>query len=109
MHDAGGKREPLLPATRQRAGELVLARGEAETFEGLVDGTGKVFEVVEPCHEGEVLADRQVLVEGEALRHVADVALDRLRLGEDVVAEAGPVTAIGVKQPADHADGGGLA
>ena len=30
VHDAGGEREPLLPAAGERAGELVLAVGEAE-------------------------------------------------------------------------------
>ena len=41
--------------------------------------------------EFEILADRQILIEAEALRHVADIALDLVGLGEDVVAEAGAV------------------
>src|SRR5262249_28604277 len=41
--------------------------------------------------------------------HVADVALDRVRLRADVVAQAGAVALVGGEQPAQHADGGGLA
>ena len=40
----------------------------------------QVRQGVEARDEIEVLADRQVLVEGEALRHVADLALDRVGL-----------------------------
>ena len=62
-----------------------------------------------PRHEGQVLGDGQVFVEGEFLGHVADLALDLFRLLADVVAEAGAGAAIGCQQTAEHADGGGLA
>ena len=43
------------------------------------------------------------------LGHVADLALDLVGLGADVVAEAGAGAFVGREQPAQHADGGGLA
>ena len=104
VHDAGGEREPLLPAAGERAGELVLAARQAEAVERLVDGLAEVRQRIEPRDELEVLADRQILVEGEALRHVADLALDRLGLALDVVAEAGPLAGGRPEQAADQAD-----
>ncbi len=59
--------------------------------------------------EIEVLRDREVLVEAEALRHVAHLALDALGVAHDVVAEAGAAALVGREQPAEHADRGGLA
>ena len=64
---------------------------------------------VHPRDEAQVLADRQVLPQRESLRHVADVALDRLRLAPDVEAEARPFAAVGRQQPAQHPDRRGLA
>ena len=89
VHDAGGERQPLLPAAGQRAGELVLAVGQAELRQRPVDMFGARRQVVEPGDEVEILPDRQILVEGEALGHVADFELDAVGLGRDVVAEAG--------------------
>ena len=48
-------------------------------------------------------------IEAEALRHVADVALDLVGLGADVVAEAGAGALVRREQAAQHADGRGLA
>jgi hypothetical protein len=56
-----------------------------------------------------VLADGEVVPVREALRHVADAALDLGRLLEDVVAQAGAAAAVGREQPAHHADRRGLA
>ena len=80
VHDAGGKRQALLPAARQRAGELVLAVGQAEALQRPVDIVAARLEVVEARDEVEILADGQVLVEREALRHVADLELDQVGL-----------------------------
>ena len=43
------------------------------------------------------------------LGHVADVALDLVGLAADVVAETGAAPLVGCKEPAQHADGRGLA
>src|SRR5665811_1391416 len=42
-------------------------------------------------------------------RHIANLILDLVGVGADVVAEAGASAFIGREQPAQHADGGGLA
>ena len=59
--------------------------------------------------ELEVLADREILVEAELLRHVAGLALDPLAVTHEIVAEAGAAAAVGRQQAADHAQGRGLA
>ena len=74
--DAGAERQPLLPAARQLAGELVGASREPEPPDGLGRRPPRVRHAIDARHEFEILADRQVVVEAEALRHVADVALD---------------------------------
>ena len=64
---------------------------------------------VDAGDEVEVLADRQVFPEREALRHVADAALDLAALLADVVAEAGAGAGVRRQQPAHDADRGRLA
>src|SRR5262249_49540956 len=64
---------------------------------------------IEARDEFQVLAHREILIEAEALRHVADVVLDLVRLCADVVAEARAATFVGSEQTAQHADGRGLA
>src|SRR5690606_11795392 len=61
-------------------------------------------ERIEPGDEGEVLLDRQVFVEGKALGHVADLALDRAPLRQDVMAEHPALSRVGGEQAAHHAD-----
>ena len=108
--DAGAEREPLLPAAGQLAGELVLAAGEPEPGDRALAprlcGSGHA---IDARHEFEILADRQIGIEAEALRHVADIALDLVLLGENVVAEAGAFAGIRREQPAQHAERRGLA
>jgi hypothetical protein len=77
----------------QRLGDVVLDRPQ----------------LIEAGDEFEVLADRQVLVERELLRHVADLALDAQALGADVEAEHRAFAFVGREQAAHDADGGGLA
>ena len=109
VHDAGGERQPLLPAARQSARQLVAARRQAEFLERARDMLLDRLQLVETRHEFEVLADREILVERELLRHVADLALDLQRFGPDVVAEHRALALVGRQQAAHDADGGGLA
>ena len=109
VHDAGGERQPLLPAAGQRAGELVAPRRQAKLLERAVDMLGDRLQLVEPRHEFQVLGDRQILVERELLRHVADFALDLQALGPDIVAEHRALALVGRQQAAQHADGRRLA
>ena len=107
--DAGAERQPLLPAARQRAGQLLLAAVQSEPLDGaarLADGIGQP---VHARHELQVLLDREVLIQTEALRHVTDVALDLLVVGADVEAQRPAASAVGREQPAQHAQRGGLA
>src|SRR5262245_17619520 len=64
---------------------------------------------VKPRDELEILAHRKVLVEAEALRHVANVALDRAGLRANVVTEAGAFAFVRRQQPCQHANGRSLA
>ena len=66
-------------------------------------------DAVDAGDEFQILAHRKVFIEAEALRHVADLQLDLVGLGADVVAEAGAGAFVGRQQPAQHADGRGLA
>ena len=50
---------------------------------------GRLRQAVDARDELQVLAHRKILIEAEALRHVADLALDLVGLGADVVAETG--------------------
>ena len=76
------KRELLAPAERQRAHRLVGGVREAEAREHAIGAFADLRprEAVDAAVQADVLADREVLVEREALAHVADVALDRLAL-----------------------------
>ncbi len=85
--DAGAQRQTLLPAARQLARQLPLAPRQPEPLDGGARLPARVGHAVDAGHELEVLQDRQVLVQAEALRHVADVALDLLVLRADVEAE----------------------
>ena len=109
VDEARGECEALLPAARERARELVLARGEAEALESLAQPALAVVDLVHARDEVQILLDGQVVVETELLRHVAHLALDELGVLRDVVAEHDAAPLVGREQPADHADGGGLA
>ncbi len=109
MQETRRERQALLPAARQRAGELFCTVGEAEIVEGLLDALLAVVEPVHARHKIEILADREVLIIRELLRHVADLLLDAAGVAAHVEAEAGALAFVGRQQAAEHADGGGLA
>jgi hypothetical protein len=88
---------------------LLLAAGEAQPLDHLARGAARVADTIEPRHEFQVLAHREVLIQGKALGHVADQALDLVGVAADVVAEAGALAAVRREQTAEHADGRGLA
>ena len=80
-----------------------------ELLERALDRLAALRHGVDPRDEVEVLLDGQVLVQAEALGHVADLALDRRGLAQDVEAEAGAAAAVRRQQAAEHPDRGGLA
>ena len=104
VQQARGKRQALLPAARERAGELVPTLRQSEVRERLLDLLLPVGHAIHACDEAQVLANGEILPERKALRHIADVALDLLGLVHDVVSQAGALAAVGRKQPAEHAD-----
>src|SRR5262249_17366850 len=102
-------RRARLPATRELAGKRRLAAFESEPLDHRARRRCRVGDPVEARNEFQVLAHREILVEAEALRHVANVALDLVRLRADVVAEAGAAAFVRSEQPAQHPAGRGLA
>src|SRR5690606_37593324 len=94
---------------RERAGQLPAARREPEAFQRALHRCTHALHSVDPRHEREVLLDGEILVEAEALGHVAHVPLDEGGLGADVVAETLSPARIRRDETAQHADAGGLA
>ncbi len=106
---AGAEREALLPAAGQLAGDLFLAAFETKPRDHRLGRGGRPRDAIDAGDEFEILAHREIVVEAEALRHVADAGLDLGGIGADVVTETGAAAFVRREQPAQHADGGGLA
>src|SRR6185436_15285688 len=102
---AGAERQPLFPAAGQLSGNLVLAAGQSEMLDHLARRLGRLRDAEDAGHELQVLLHRKILVEAEALRHIADLAFDLLGLGADVVAETRSSPLVRREQSAQHADG----
>ena len=109
VHDAGGQRQPLLPAARERPGKLALARGEAKVGQRVGNRFSGRIKAVKTGDKVQVLFNRQVFIEGKALGHVADLALDRGPFAADVVAQHLPLAAVGGQKAAHQPDRRGLA
>ena len=92
---AGAERQPLLPAAGQIAGELLLAAGQSQPLDRRARGGDRLCDAVDAGDEFHILAHRKVFIKAEALRHVADLQLDLVGLGADVVAEAGAGAFVG--------------
>src|SRR5690606_12868469 len=101
----------LLPAARQRPGELLPTLTEARELEDGLDARAPApaRHAVDARVEVEVLLDGQVLVQAEALGHVADALLDALGLAHDVVPHDAAAAGGRVEDAAQHADGRRLA
>src|SRR5205814_783026 len=76
-----------------------------EFFQRVVDPFGDVLEAVDPGDEGEILLDRQVFVEGEALGHVAGLTFDRFGFAREFEAEHLARATVGGEEAAEHAQG----
>src|SRR5512145_2041163 len=95
MQQACTQGQALFPTARQRACELRLPLEQAQAFQRPINASRTVVERVDPRHELEILANAQILVEAEALGHVADPSLDRAGLGAQIEAETGSFAGIG--------------
>src|SRR5690606_1845553 len=85
----GAEREALLPAAGQLTRDLLLPALEADALDGRARRLRRIPNAVDTRDEFEILAHRKILIEAEALRHIADAPLDLFRLGDDVVAKTG--------------------
>ncbi len=109
VQHAGGQRQALLPAARQRPGQLIAALRQPEFLRDIPRRLFQRVDLIHAADEFEILAHRQVFVEAEALRHVAHAPLDLARLAADIEAQARSLAGVRRQQPAQHADGRGLA
>mmetsp|Transcript_23364 Transcript_23364/g.55525 ORF Transcript_23364/g.55525 Transcript_23364/m.55525 type:complete len:246 (+) Transcript_23364:1539-2276(+) len=108
VQQAGGEREALLPAAGQRAGQLPLPAGQAQALQRAIHRVVTVRHREQPGDEVEVLADGEVVVEPELLRHIADLALDGLALAAEIQAQHLAFTGVRRQQAAEHAQRGGF-
>ena len=106
-----GQGEALLLAARHRAGQLLAAVAEMVTLDHLVHALhGELARQI--VHGGEklqVLLHRQVFVQRELLRHVADALLQRLGLFGNAQAQHFHFARARRQQAAEHAQRGGFA
>src|SRR3954451_21077264 len=109
MDEAGSKRDPLLPATREVARELILATRGVELRDGRHDRLPAIGNRIHPPNEIKIFLDAQIFVEAEPLGHVSDFALDQLAVGDNVVAKTRAAAIVWSQQAAEHADERGLA
>ncbi len=109
VQHACGKCHALFPATGEPPCKLVLATLQAQMFEGTIDPFAQTIHAIDLADETEVLADREIFIEAESLRHVADFTLDQCRFSADIVSQGVAFAAVCGEESAHHADGGGLA
>ena len=94
----------LLPAPREVPGELTRAPRETHPVHDVLHRQPPAAQLIDPADEFEVLEYREIIVEAEALGHVADLAAYARRISDDVQPEAGSAAAVRRQQTAEHAD-----
>ena len=111
MDDGRGQGQALLQAQGQGAGQVVAALLQVHQAQDLGDPLPEPVggQAVDPAEEVQVFLGGQVLIEGEALGHVADVLFDPVVFPDDVEAAHPALAAGGQQQAVQHADGGGFA
>ena len=93
------QREPLFHSARKFANALVRMHGQAHALERVLGlRLRKSFQACEETHR---LANTEVVVEADFLRHIADEHAGGLSFAQDIVTADGDATA--VAQQADHA------
>ncbi len=75
VQDGDGKGQSLAKAHRQGVGQRIEMRDEPKSLDELFDPGLRLLlrQMVEPCVQDQVLADRELAVERERLGHVAEV------------------------------------
>lgn len=103
--------EPALHATGELAGTIAGPVGKLDDCENLVDPPGEIRsgQPVESAEEREVLPRREVRVDGEVLRNVADGSLGCHASCAEWFAKDVHLARITLQESADHRDARGLA
>src|SRR5262249_9788137 len=111
VHDRRAERDALLPPAGQAARDLLASTLEARERQDPADLllTLAVGDSVDAGEEPEILADRQVVLERELLRHVADPLAYLFGAEVATLASQLHLAAGGIEEPAQHLDGGCLA
>src|SRR5213594_4207218 len=106
VHEGAREREPLPIAAGELARELARVPAEVAEAQHLLDACRAVGagDHVDARIEHEVLLDRQVVVQREALRHVADGRLDTLRIAAQIDAQHAPLALRRLEDPTQHAE-----
>ncbi len=106
VHHGGGERQALLPTARELAGQPGAVRADAGQLDRPLAALleDRPLEAVDVGEEVEVLEHREVLVERELLRHVADAAADLLAVAGDVEPVDRRLPLGGRQQAAEDAD-----
>ncbi len=111
MKQRAPERQTLLDATRELAREALLPPAQARHLQRPAPALGEALasQTVAAAEELEVLRHGQIIVEREALGHVADARLDAAPLAEHVVTEHPPPARGRREQAAQHPNGRRLA
>src|SRR5258706_1365070 len=104
------QRDALIPATGERARDLVPAPLEPASLEHLRDASAapRMRNAVNSSIKCEVFLHAQVFVQAEALSHVADALLHALGVLGDVEADDPTASARRIENAAQHANLGRL-
>ena len=108
VHEGAGERQLLLHAPRQPVRAAGTERRQLRHVEQPVARGLIPTHTVNLREEGDVLVDRQIAVEREPLREVANVGRHRPVLLDRIASEHADVSSIGPQQAARHPDRGRL-
>src|SRR5262249_55825943 len=109
MNQTGCERKTLFPPAGKVPGKLFPPLREAEFLDTFTNCLPAIFHAVHSSNEIEIFFNAQIFPKTEPLCHVADLALDRLTFGDDIVAEDASASVIGVEKSAQHSQERGLA
>src|SRR5436190_14686863 len=100
MHDGARESGTLAKARRKRGADRIHHVVETTNADSPIE----ISRSIDSAEEAEVFADRQILIEGEFLRHIADHLLDLLPLGPHVKAGHAARSLGGREDSREHAN-----
>src|SRR5690606_27002998 len=111
VDDGAREHQPLLVAAAQGVRARVAVLAELEEVEQLVDARPEVGDARAKVArvDLEVLGDGEVVVQAVVLGTHADVALERLAVGDEVPSEEPDAPSVGLEEAVEHAERGRLA